>query len=251
MLKEERLEFILQQLKTNQAVKLGSLSQLLKVSEDTIRRDIETLDREGRCLKVRGGAVPPSPNSNMHAFKDRLHASEEQKHIIAEKALSLISPGQVILLDGGTTTYQLATILPAHLAITVVTNSIPVVNVLMNHPSVEIILAGGRIFKTSEVTQGEEALHLLNQVMVDICFTGICSLHSEWGVTTPYLEESIIKRKMVARARKVVAITTSDKLNTAEPFSVCPITDIHSIVTESNPDNPIFAEYRLLGIEII
>src|SRR4029079_425697 len=107
MLKEERLDFILQKLKANQVVKLSDLSDSLQVSEDTIRRDIETLDKNGLCLKVRGGAVPHSPNVKVHAFKDRVHASEDQKEIIARKALGLIQPGQTILLDGGTTTYKL------------------------------------------------------------------------------------------------------------------------------------------------
>src|SRR5207344_2042112 len=113
------------------------------------------------------------------AFKDRVHASEDQKEMIAKKALGLIQPGQTILLDGGTTTYKLASMLPQHLSLTVITNSIPVVNVLMEHPSVEVILAGGRIFKSSQITMGMEAMRLLEQVRVDICFTGICSIHHE------------------------------------------------------------------------
>ena len=108
MLKEERLDFIINQLKSNPSVKLGQLSEALKVSEDTVRRDIESLAKNGLLTKVRGGAIPHSPNA--HSFKERIHNSEQEKGIIA-KALELVQPGSTILLDGGTTTYALAGLL--------------------------------------------------------------------------------------------------------------------------------------------
>src|ERR1700740_3267963 len=105
MLREERLDFILKQLKSNPSVKLGQLSEALRVSEYTVRRDIESLAKNGLLTKVRGGAIPHSPNA--HSFRERIHVSEKEKLSIAEKALQLIQPGNTILLDGGTTTYAL------------------------------------------------------------------------------------------------------------------------------------------------
>ncbi|MES2648896.1 MAG: DeoR/GlpR family DNA-binding transcription regulator [Bacteroidota bacterium] len=251
MLKEERLDFILQKLHANQVVKLGDLSLSLNVSEDTIRRDIETLDRNGLCSKVRGGAVPHSPNKKQHSFKERVNASEEQKTIIAQKALELIQPGSTILLDGGTTTFKLASLLPLNMPLTVISNSIPVANALMEHPLVEVILAGGRIFKSSQVTMGMETLRLLEKVRVDICFTGICSLHLQLGVTAPNFDESETKRVMLQSANKVVAITTHDKIGTAESFKVCDLADVDTIITEISNTDESFAPYKALGIQIL
>ena len=251
MLKEERLDFILQKLKADQVVKLGDLSFSLNVSEDTIRRDIETLDRNGLCLKVRGGAVPHSPNMQAHSFKERVNASEQQKIIIAEKALALIYPGATIMLDGGTTTFKLATLLPTNIPLTVITNSIPVVNALMDHSQVEVILAGGRIFKSSQVTMGIDTLRLLERVRVDVCFTGICSLHLDLGVTAPNFDETEAKRAMVQSANKVVAITTHDKLGTAESFKVCDIKAVDTIITEISNRDASFEPYKALGINIM
>jgi DeoR/GlpR family transcriptional regulator of sugar metabolism len=251
MLKEERLDFILQQLKANQVVKLGDLSLSLNVSEDTIRRDIETLDRNGLCQKVRGGAVPHSPNTNLHAFKDRLHASEDQKETIAQKALGLLKPGFTILMDGGTTTYKLAGLLPTNMPLTVITTSIPVVTALMDNPTVEVILAGGRVFKSSQVTMGIEAMRLLENVHVDICFTGVCSIHHQIGITSAFYDETEIKKIMVQRANKVVAITTQDKVGTAEAFKVCDIKDVDTIITEVHNDSQLFEPYKQLGIQIL
>ena len=251
MLKEERLDFILQKLKADQVVKLGDLSLSLNVSEDTIRRDIETLDRNGLCSKVRGGAIPHSPNIKAHSFKERVNASEEQKTIIAQKALGLIHAGDTILLDGGTTTFKLASLLPTNIPLTVITNSIPVVNALMEHSLVEVILAGGRIFKSSQVTMGMETLRLLEKVRVDILFTGICSLHPELGVTAPNFDEAEAKRTMVQSANKVVAITTHDKIGTAESFKVCNLKDVDTIITEIASTDESFLAYKELGIHIM
>lgn len=251
MLKEERLDFILQRLKTDQVVKLTDLSNSLQVSEDTIRRDIETLDRNGLCQKVRGGAVPHSPNKKAYAFKDRVNASEHQKAVIAQKAITLIQPGSTILLDGGTTTFKLASLIPMSLPLTVITNSIPVVTALMDHPNIEVLLAGGRIFKSSQVTTGLESIRMLEKIRVDIFFTGVCSLHPELGVTLPDFDEAEVKRTMLRSANKVVAITTHDKLGTAESFKVCDIKEVDTIITEINSQDDCFKPYKELGIQVL
>jgi DeoR/GlpR family transcriptional regulator of sugar metabolism len=251
MLKEERLDHILQKLAKNRKVTLSELSADLNVSEDTARRDIEALARNARLIKVRGGAVPHSPNINAHAFKDRMHLSETDKEIIAVKALHLLHPGQAILLDGGTTTYTMARMLPGDMQLTVVTNSIPIAASLMEHPLVEVVFVGGRIFKSSQVTVGIEAIDLLKRLRVDICFTGICSLHQEFGISGPHLDETDVKRAMVQSANSVVAVTTINKIGTAETFKVCDIEQVGTIITEADPEIEMFIPYRNLGITVL
>lgn len=251
MLKEERLSFILQKLKDDQKVKLGELSEALQVSEDTVRRDIELLASNGLLMKVRGGAVPHSPNAHSFKFKDRIHVLEEDKKLIARKALQLLSPGDVILLDGGTTTYTIASMLPPDLPLTVVTNNIPIAALLADHPTVELILAGGKVFKNSQVTLGMETVQMLRQLRVDTCFIGVCSLHHEIGVSSHDYDETEVKRVMLQSANRVVAVTTFDKIGTAEPYKVCAITDLDSIVTEVDNSSELFKPYLDLGIKII
>ena len=154
MLKEERLDFIIKSLKSNHSVKLGELSEALAVSEDTIRRDIEGLAKNGLLTKVRGGAIPHSPNA--HSFQERIHVSETEKGIIARKALPMIKPGDTILLDGGTTTYALAGLLD--IPLTVITNNVPVAALLASKRNMEVIITGGRILSDSEVTAGANAI---------------------------------------------------------------------------------------------
>lgn len=249
MLKEERLDFILQKLKLDQKVKLGELSEALQVSEDTVRRDIELLASNGLLTKVRGGAIPHSPN--LHNFKDRVHELEEDKNRIARKALQLLQPGQTIMLGGGTTTYALARLLPHDMPLTVVTNNVPLATLLCDHPSIDLVLAGGRVQKDAQVTLGAEALRMFTQVHVDICFLGICSVHHEIGVTIKDYDEVEVVRAMMQSASRVVAVTTYNKIGTAETYKVCDITGIESIITEVDNQMELLVPYSKMGINII
>jgi DeoR/GlpR family transcriptional regulator of sugar metabolism len=247
MLKEERLDYIVKQLHSNQSVKLIELSEALQVSSDTVRRDIEQLARSGLLTKVRGGAVPHSPNA--HSFKERMHVAEAEKSVIANKALSLIKPGDTILLDGGTTTYALAALL--HMPLTVITPNIPAAALLAGRKDIEIIIPGGRVLPDSLVTSGGEAIRFLQQLHVDTCFIGVCSLHPEIGVSTLDYFESEMKRSMIHCANKVVAVGSHNKIGTAEPYKVCEIGVLDAIVTEIGADDIVFEPYRAFNIEII
>src|ERR1700760_2183037 len=214
MLKEERLDFIINRLKSNQSVKLGQLSEALEVSEDTVRRDIESLAKNGLLTKVRGGAIPHSPNA--HSFQERIHISEHEKGVIAQKALPLIKPGDTILLDGGTTTFALAGLLD--ISLTIITNNIPVASLLAGRKNMEIIITGGRVLTDSQASVGTYAISMLEQSHVDICFLGICSLHHQIGVTSIDYFECEMKRAMVKCADRIVALTGHDKIGTSEAF---------------------------------
>src|ERR1700759_2636432 len=247
MLKEERHDFIIKSLKSNRSVKLGELSEALAVSEDTIRRDIEGLAKNGLLTKVRGGAIPHSPNA--HSFQERINVSETEKGIIARKALQLVKPGDTILLDGGTTTYALAGLLD--IPLTVITNNVPVAALLASRRNMEVIIAGGRILSDSEVTAGANAISLLEQSHVDICFLGVCSLHHQIGVSSIDYFECEMKRAMVKCSDRIVALTGHDKIGTSEANKIFPIDQLGTIITEINADNEVFEPYRLKNIQIL
>ncbi len=247
MLKEERFDFIIKQLKSNPSVRLDQLSKALQVSEYTIRRDIELLDKNGLLTKVRGGAIPHSPNAP--SFKERIHASGEEKQVIAQKAVSLIKPGNTILLDGGTTTYALAGLLD--MPLTVITNNIPAAALLAGRTNIEVIITGGKILPDSLVAAGSYAIQLLERSHVDLCFLGVCSLHHDIGVSSTDYFECEMKRAMVNCADKVVALTGHTKIGTAEPYKICGIDKLDTIVTEIDPENEIFEPYLERNIQIL
>ncbi len=248
MLKEERLDYILKKLKTDQKVLQAELSNDLHVSEDTVRRDLEVLAQNGLLIKVRGGAIPHSPHP--YSFKERIGIHEDDKRTIAGKALSFLHDGQTIIMDGGTSTYTLVKMFPAQLRLTVITNSVPIAMQLMEHPSIEVILTGGQVFKNSQVTSGMDTIRMLEKVRADICFLGVCSLHPTAGITGIDLGEAEVKSCMIQAGNRVMALATIDKMGTAEPFRVCEITALDTIITDRVEQERI-QPYLDLGIKVI
>ncbi len=249
MLKEERFQVILDRLGQEQKVYLGRLSALLNVSEDTIRRDIKELADQGLLKSVRGGAVPHSPGP--HHFRDRMSHDKEQKQIIAVKALDFLKDGQVVVFDGGTSALLIAQSLPKDLHITVVTNSFPIVSLLEEHEHVEVLFAGGRLLKNSFVTIGNDTVQFFKKFRPDICLLGICSIHTELGVTGPDFEESEVKRAMIESSKEVIALATLEKLGTAEAYYVCPTDNLSVIVTDQSADYEEFDVYKEKGIRMV
>ncbi len=248
MLKEERLDYILKKLKADQKVLQTELSTDLQVSEDTVRRDLESLAQSGLLIKVRGGAIPHSPNP--YSFKERSLLHTDDKMNMARKALDMLHDGQTVILDGGTSTLSIVKIFPPSLRITVITNSVPIASLLIEHPKTEVIFTGGRVNKDAQTAGGLDTMRMLRRVRADLCFMGICSLHPILGVTGMDLEESEVKTTMVESANRIMALATSDKMGTAEPFKVCDITDIDTIITD-NPELEMLEAYRQLGIRVV
>jgi DeoR/GlpR family transcriptional regulator of sugar metabolism len=230
MLKEERFRQILDSLSRDQKVTLKTLSEALRVSEYTVRRDLKELTDQGLLEAVRGGAVPRSPTP--HHFSDRLNYQSEEKKAIARKAVSLLQSGQVIILDGGTTSMAIAGMIPEEVRLTVVTHSFPVVSVLETHPNVEVLFAGGRLYKAAFTAVGHDTIRFFQNIRADLYFMGICSIHPTIGVTTINYEESEVKKAIVEVSKHVVALAPHQRVNTAEAFFICPISDVHTVITD-------------------
>ena len=115
----------------------------------------------------------------------------------------------------------------------------------------DVIIPGGRVLPDSQATSGADAIRLLRQLHVDTCFIGVCSLHHEIGVSSMDFFESEMKREMINCSDKIVAVGSHNKIGTAEPFKVCEIHVLDTIVTEIDPANALFEPYRSLDIEII
>jgi DeoR/GlpR family transcriptional regulator of sugar metabolism len=249
MLKEERFTLILNKLSEDQKVTLKTLSEDLKVSEYTVRRDLKELSDQGLLKAVRGGAVPRSPTP--HLFTERMTYKSDLKRIIAQKALKLLKNDQVVIFDGGTTALTIASILPADLKITVVTNSFPVANVLQNHPVIEVLFSGGRLQKDAFTAIGHDTIRFFNQIRADLYFMGVCSIHPTIGVTTINYEESEVKKAIVEVSKQVVALAPHDRINTAEAFFICPSADVDIIISDDEESDEVKDLFNGTGIMII
>jgi DeoR/GlpR family transcriptional regulator of sugar metabolism len=247
MLTVERRQVILGRLERDGKVVASELVNALGVSEDTVRRDLRELAAAGLVQRVHGGALPPAPAAA--TFVQRLEIAPEAKAHLAAAALPLLEGASVLLLDGGTTALELARRLPHDRDCTVLTNAPPVAVALAAHPRAEVVLIGGRLLKDSQVAVGAPAVEALRQVRADVCVLGICSLHPELGVTATDHEEAHVKRAMVAASAEVLALATADKLQTAAPWLVAPLSDVTHLVTDG--DAELTAPYAAAGVTVV
>jgi DeoR/GlpR family transcriptional regulator of sugar metabolism len=248
MLTDERRDLILERLRVQGRVLASDLVDRFRVSADTIRRDLRDLDEAGALRRVHGGALPRRGDTD--PLPVRARRAPEAKASIARRAARLVSSGDVVVLDGGTTTLELARALPHSLSATVVTNSLPIALVLADHPGIESIVIGGNLRARSQVTVGAAAVAAFERVRADVLFLGVCRLHPEIGVTVEDAEEREGKRAMIAGAAEVVGLADHDKLGTALPFVVAPMTAVTKLVTDASEER-VLSPYRALGIELI
>jgi len=249
MLTAERRRSIMQALQRDGQVLASELSKTLHVSEDTIRRDLRELAASGRLQRVHGGALPRSPA--IASFTERQQQAAGAKEAIAQAAIQFIRQDQVIILDGGTTPLQVAQHLRPDLRATMITHSPPIALALAEYESIEVILIGGKLNKRNLVTVGAAAVEAFRDIRADLCFLGVSSLHPEVGITTRDLEEVYVKRAMIASAAEVVALASAEKLGTASPYVVGPLSDLTHLITERSVPNETLAPYKEAGITIV
>lgn len=248
MLKSERQELILHEVNLHNKVLIGDLSTLIKVSEDTVRRDLIELAEKGKVVKVHGGALS---NSFRNSFKHTDIYSLEQKKTIAHKAISLIKDGMYIHTTGGTTILEMARLLPENLKATFITGSIQAAFEYLQHPHLEVILIGDRISRNSQITVGGEAITKIKRINADICFLGVNALDIEHGLTDNDYEVAEVKRAIIESSSRVVALSIAEKLNTHQKIQICPITQIQTLITELPPRDPSLEAYHKTGIDVI
>lgn len=249
MLTEERRSLILERLQRDGKVVAADLSAELAVSPDTVRRDLRELADAGLLRRVHGGALPAAVGARPYAV--RREQAPAAKEAIARATRGLLRPGQLILLDAGTTTLEVARRLPPDLEATVITNSPPIAVALAEHPTVEVTVLGGSLAKDAQAVVGAATVEALHSIRADLLVLGVCSLHPEVGVTVMDLEESYVKRAMIENAAEVVAVSSAEKLGSAGPYVVAPLDELTHLVTERTVPADKLAPYRELGIEVV
>lgn len=249
MLTNERRAYIRTILARDGRVVAKSLSEELGLSEDTIRRDLRELAAEGLLQRVHGGALPTRPS--ILDFGARSSISTSVKQSLGRAAAKLVSPGQVVFIDGGTTNVQLARSLPETLEIVVVTHSPTIAMELVNHPRIAVELIGGRLFKHSVVTMGSSAAEAIGRFRPDIFFMGVTGVHPAAGLTTGDAEEASIKRAISHQSDHTIVLASSEKIGTASPFVIGPVSSSTTLVVEAGVEDAALEEFARAGMPIV
>ena len=244
MNKKQRHQIILNEVHIHNRVLLTDLAAILKISIDTARRDLTELDDLKKLIKVHGGAV--STGFNIYSGRDREIYDLDNKTIIAQKGVSLLNKGDVILISGGSTNLELAKLIPQKLNLTFFTPSLPMAIELLNNASGndEVIFIGGKLSRGSQLATGGSAINILSEIKADICFLGTGHLDANEGITSIDWDIAQLKKAMIKASKKLISLTISEKLNTSTRYTICDIATIDTLVTELDPGSEILNKYR-------
>lgn len=248
MLTAQRKQLILGRLATQGQIVAGELALELGTSEDTIRRDLRELAQQGKLQRVHGGALPASAATG--DLRVRQQVSTDDKQALGRFGAQLIKPGQVVMLDGGTTAIQVARQLPADLRATVITHSPNVAVELAAHRHVEIIVLGGRLFRHSMVNVGAAVIEAAARFRADLFFLGVTGVHPEAGLSTGDAEEADVKRALHARAAETVVLASSEKLLSASAFVIAPMKALSLLVVPDGTKPKTVAALRAGGVAV-
>jgi len=251
MISDQRHQTIINLLEDLGAVTVSDLVKEFKVSEMTIRRDLDILENQGLLRRVHGGAVSRRGRSYEPPFMLRTSENLENKIRISEAAVNLIQNGDSITLDVGTTTLEIARQLQNKQDLTVITPSLQIANELINHPGIRLILTGG-ILRIGELSMvGHLAERIFEDFFVDKLFLGAGAVDLKTGVSEFNIEDALVKRAMVKSAKSVVLVADSSKFNQVAFTSIVPLSDIHTIITDKDLDPHLQAQIQAEGIELI
>jgi len=244
---QQILDFVLD----NRQATVAQLSQLVDVSETTIRRDLDKLQSMGQVRRVHGGAIALKLADPEPPALQRMDENAEAKKGIGMAAASLIQNGETVFLGSGTTTLQVASSLPDDGSLTVVTNSLTILNALAGRPNVTLIVLGG-LFRYSELSMiGHITERAMEELRADKVIMGIRALNSRDGLTNDSLSEAMTDRAIVNLGRQVIVVADHTKFGRVSTVLVAPISAVDVIVTDSQAPADELQTIRSAGVEVI
>jgi DeoR/GlpR family transcriptional regulator of sugar metabolism len=245
----ERRELLLRRLEADGKLVARDLAAELGVSEDSVRRDLRDLAAAGLCQRVYGGAVPVS--RALVDYAARAEVEPQSKRRVAARAAAIVNPGDRVILDGGTTTLAVVRALPATLEATVITHSPTIAAALVDHPGIEILLLGGRIYKHSAVACGAATAEAAAGISADLFFLGVTGVHPDAGLTTGDADEAAMKRTLAGRAAETYVLASTEKIGAISAYKVLDLTAVTAVVTDADPGDPVVRQIVRGGTEII
>ena len=245
----ERKRRIMELLDKNESVEVVELTRLFSISKVTARNDLDDLESRGLLVRTHGGAVPAEKRDLVRLVSNTLHENSEGKRRICAAAAKMVLPGQNIIIDSGSTTVHLAPILAA-MPITVITNSVLVVQELMGAEAVQLIVAGGLLRRPSMSLMGVHARHSFEEVRADLLFLGASGVTADQGITCSNIIEADTKKAMIRSVTKVCLLADSTKFGKVSLAKICDWDSIDLLVTDAI-DPAIQARLEVHGVQVI
>lgn len=234
---EKRKKKILEHLGKEGRVEVPALAEEFLVSTETIRRDLERLDSEGKLKKVYGGAVKVRADSLELPFDEKTQLHAREKAAIGKFAASMVKDGDTVMLGNGTTTIEIIRNLQDRRDVTIVTHSTPTMLLAMDIFLGKIIFVGGEVNNRQKTTAGPLAELILGQLRVNKAFISAGGISLIDGITDYELSEANISRKMMERADETIILADSSKFGKRTFANVCSLDDVYTVITDHHCEN--------------
>ena len=241
---------ILEQLKAEGKVSVSQLAAALNATPVTIRNDLTALERDGYLVRMQGGAVI-APRLETHLVGTAEDATFPQKQILAEEVAKLITDGQTLFFNSGTTTHHIARALKTKKHLNIVTNSLAIAMELGNTPTFHVLLLGGEINASYGFTAGGDTQEQLSKYRADWAILSVDGVSAQGGVTTCHPEEAIIDRLMMANAKKRLIAATGNKIGKAGFSRICDGDETIQLITDNTCDKECLLALQERGVKVI
>jgi len=252
MLADQRRRVILHTIQTQGYVEVTSLAETFHVSVATVRRDLLLLENEGLLVRTFGGAIPVSASTAWEPSWDYKRTKMlEAKRLIGREAASLIKPGETVILDAGSTTWQIADNLRAEDDLTIVSNDLQILlRLAALTPGCTVISTGGLVRESVYALYGSEAEKFVESLTVNWTFLGTNGLDLERGITNSNLVTVSLRQAMIRAGKRVVVVADHTKFNQVALAHVCDLGEIDMIITDCGLDDRTADQFRDADVEI-
>ncbi|EHQ27445.1 DeoR family transcriptional regulator [Mucilaginibacter gracilis] len=251
MLAYQRREKILELLQEDGTAKVINLAKIFKVTEVTIRQDLEKLEKEGLLVKEHGGAYLKNIQDQVSSFSLANHENLDKKEIIAIKCLEFIQNGDTIILDSGSTTTEIARKLKGNRKVTVITNALNIALMLGAEPGIEVIMTGGEFKPPTLSLTGQKAADFFKGINIQKLFLATAGLSLKSGLTYPSISDIVVKKAMIDAAETTYLVADSTKFGKSAFASLGALSLISYIITDSGIEEKHKDMFRNQEIEII
>ncbi len=251
MLKEERYQKIVDFVNKKSAVTVEELCEKFHISQSTVSRDLQILNKTGKLIKTHGGAVSHSTGlATEPPFTYRKTQFTDEKQRIAKKALEYIHHGETIILDSGTTTLWMAEMMGEIEDLDIWTNDFYIALELLNHEKINITMLGGNLRRKYFNTMGVLTRQLMENIHVDRSFLGVDAINLEGGLMVYSPEEAELKRLMIEKSDETIVVCDHSKFEKMALMGICPIDKVQKIITGRETDSKTIEMIRKMNISI-
>lgn len=251
MMADERRSLIMQIIDSSGRARVQDLARRFSTTSVTIRNDLNELQKRGLLLRSHGGATRPDSRQYESPFQDRVQSHIEAKRRIGVVAASLIQDGEIVILDSGTTTDEIAKQIKNRPRLQIITNGVNIANELLGSRGVHTMILGGTLRNDSASIVGRSTEDMLSQLSADKLFMGGAGCDPDFGISGANLEEAMVNKAMLRIAREAILVADASKFDKRSMSRIATFSEIHTVISDTTMPVAIQDKIRSFGCKLL